>query len=41
MLKTLLETPQQNGVAERMNKIFERAKSTRIHAGTVRQGCGV
>nr|KYP76515.1 Retrovirus-related Pol polyprotein from transposon TNT 1-94 [Cajanus cajan] len=34
MLKTIPETPQQNGVAERMNRTLnERAKSMRIHAG--------
>ncbi|GKE42917.1 retrovirus-related pol polyprotein from transposon TNT 1-94, partial [Tanacetum coccineum] len=34
MLKTVLETPQQNGVAERMNRTLnERAKSMRLHAG--------
>ncbi|KAL9265171.1 Retrovirus-related Pol polyprotein from transposon TNT 1-94-like protein [Drosera capensis] len=34
MLKTIPETPQQNGVAERMNRTLnKRAKSMRIHAG--------
>ncbi|GKD95841.1 retrovirus-related pol polyprotein from transposon TNT 1-94 [Tanacetum coccineum] len=34
MLKTVPETPQQNGVAERMNQTLnERAKSLRLHAG--------
>ncbi|GKF13736.1 retrovirus-related pol polyprotein from transposon TNT 1-94, partial [Tanacetum coccineum] len=34
MLKTVPETPQQNGVAERMNQTLnERAKSMRLHAG--------
>nr|GEX34248.1 hypothetical protein [Tanacetum cinerariifolium] len=34
MLKTVPKTPQQNGVAERMNRTLnERAKSTRLHAG--------
>jgi len=34
MIKTIPETPQQNGVAERMNRTLnERAKSMRIHAG--------
>ncbi|GJW36973.1 retrovirus-related pol polyprotein from transposon TNT 1-94 [Tanacetum coccineum] len=34
MLKTVPETPQQNGVAERMNRTLnERAKSMRLHAG--------
>ncbi|GJZ50418.1 retrovirus-related pol polyprotein from transposon TNT 1-94 [Tanacetum coccineum] len=33
MLKTIPETPQQNGVAERMNRTLnERAKSMRLHA---------
>ncbi|GJS12355.1 putative RNA-directed DNA polymerase [Tanacetum coccineum] len=33
MLKTVPETPQQNGVAERMNRTLnERAKSMRLHA---------
>ncbi|KAI3767934.1 hypothetical protein L2E82_18363 [Cichorium intybus] len=34
MQKTVPETPQQNGVAERMNRTLnERAKSMRLHAG--------
>ena len=34
MVKTVPETPQQNGVAERMNRTLnERAKSMRLHAG--------
>ena len=34
MIKTILETPQQNGVAECMNRTLnERAKSMRLHAG--------
>ena len=34
MSKTVPETPQQNGIAERMNKTLnERAKSMRLHAG--------
>ncbi|GJV68833.1 putative RNA-directed DNA polymerase [Tanacetum coccineum] len=34
MLKTVPETPQQNGVAERMNRTLnERVKSMRLHAG--------
>ncbi|GJU45327.1 putative ribonuclease H-like domain-containing protein [Tanacetum coccineum] len=34
MLKTVSETPQQNGVAERMNwTLNERAKSMRLHVG--------
>nr|GEV00180.1 retrovirus-related Pol polyprotein from transposon TNT 1-94 [Tanacetum cinerariifolium] len=34
MLKIIPETPQQNGVAERMNRTLnERAKSMRLHAG--------
>ena len=34
MLKTVPDTPQQNGVAERMNRTLnERAKSMRLHAG--------
>ncbi|GJQ96748.1 retrovirus-related pol polyprotein from transposon TNT 1-94 [Tanacetum coccineum] len=34
MLKTVLETPQQNGFAERMKQtLIERAKSMRLHAG--------
>ena len=34
MEKTILRTPQQNGVPERMNRTLnERAKSTRLHAG--------
>nr|GEV96487.1 retrovirus-related Pol polyprotein from transposon TNT 1-94 [Tanacetum cinerariifolium] len=34
MLKTVSKTPQQNGVAERMNRTLnERAKSTRLHTG--------
>ncbi|GJX74159.1 retrovirus-related pol polyprotein from transposon TNT 1-94 [Tanacetum coccineum] len=34
MLKTVLETHQQNGVAERMNRTLnERAKSMRLHVG--------
>ena len=33
MEKTIPETPQQNGVAERMNRTFnERARSMRLHA---------
>ncbi|KAG9444911.1 hypothetical protein H6P81_016251 [Aristolochia fimbriata] len=33
-IKTVPRTPQQNGVAERMNRtILERARSMRIHAG--------
>ena len=32
--KTILRTPQQNGVAEHMNKtINERTKSMRLHSG--------
>ena len=32
-MKTVPRTPQQNGVAERMNKtIMERAQSMRLHA---------
>ena len=34
MEKTILGTPQQNGVAESMNRTLnKRAKSTRLHAG--------
>ena len=34
MEKTITETPQQNGVAERMNRTLnERARSMRLHAG--------
>ena len=34
MEKTILETPQQNGVVERMNRTFnERVRSMRLHAG--------
>ena len=34
MEKTIPGTPQQNGVAERMNRTLnERARSTRLHAG--------
>ena len=34
MEKTIPGTPQQNGVAERMNRTLnERAKSMRLHAG--------
>ena len=34
MIKTVLGTPEQNGVAERMNKTLnERARSMRIHLG--------
>ncbi|GKB71866.1 retrovirus-related pol polyprotein from transposon TNT 1-94, partial [Tanacetum coccineum] len=34
MLKTVSETPQQNGVAKRMNRTLnERAKSMRLHVG--------
>ena len=34
MENTIPETPQQNGVAERMNITFnERARSMRLHAG--------
>ncbi|GKA04546.1 retrovirus-related pol polyprotein from transposon TNT 1-94 [Tanacetum coccineum] len=34
MLKTVPKTPQQNGVAKRMNRTLnERAKSMRLHAG--------
>ena len=34
MEKTILGTPQQNGVAERMNRTLnERARSMRLHAG--------
>ena len=34
MEKTILGTPQQNGVAERMNRtINERARSMRLHSG--------
>ena len=34
MEKTIPGTPQQNGVAERMNKTLnERARSMRLHAG--------
>ena len=34
MEKTIPRTPQQNGVAERMNRILnERARSMRLHAG--------
>ena len=34
MIKTVPETPQQNGVAERMNRTLnERARSMRLHAG--------
>ncbi|GKC65728.1 retrovirus-related pol polyprotein from transposon TNT 1-94, partial [Tanacetum coccineum] len=33
MLKIVSKTPQQNGVAERMNRtLIERAKSMRLHA---------
>ena len=33
MEKTILETPQQNGVAERLNRTLnERARSMRLHA---------
>ena len=34
MEKTIPRTPQQNGVAERMNRTLnERARSMRLHAG--------
>ena len=34
MEKTILETPQQNGVVERMNRTFnERVRSMRLHVG--------
>ncbi|GJU05844.1 retrovirus-related pol polyprotein from transposon TNT 1-94 [Tanacetum coccineum] len=34
MLKTVPEIPQQNGVAERMNRTLnERSKSMRLYAG--------
>ena len=34
MEKTILGTPQQNDVAERMNRILnERARSMRLHTG--------
>ena len=34
MENTIPETPQQNGVAERMNRTFnERARSMRLHVG--------
>ena len=34
MEKTILRTPQQNGVAEHMNRtINERARSMRLHSG--------
>ena len=34
MEKTILETPQQNGVVERMNRTLnEYARSMRLHAG--------
>ena len=34
MEKTIPETPQQNGVAERMNRTLnERARSIRLHTG--------
>ena len=34
MEKTIPGTPQQNGMAERMNRTFnERARSMRLHAG--------
>jgi len=34
MIKTVLGTPEQNGVAERMNKTLnERARCMRIHLG--------
>ena len=34
MEKTILGTPQQNGVAEHMNRILnKRAKSMRLHVG--------
>ena len=34
MEKTILGTPQQNGMAERMNRTFnECARSMRLHAG--------
>ena len=34
MEKTILGTPQQNGVAERMNRTLnERARTMRLHAG--------
>ena len=34
MEKTILGTPQQNGMAERMNRTLnEHAKSMRLHAG--------
>ncbi|GJZ49983.1 retrovirus-related pol polyprotein from transposon TNT 1-94, partial [Tanacetum coccineum] len=37
MLKTVPETPQQNGVAKRMNRTLnERAKSMRLHAGLLK-----
>ena len=37
MEKTILGTPQQNGVAERMNKtINERARSMRLHSGLLK-----
>ena len=34
MEKTILGTPQQNGVTERMNRTLnERARTMRLHAG--------
>ena len=37
MEKTIPRTPQQNGVAERMNRTLnERARSIRLHARSIR-----
>ena len=37
MEKTILGTPQQNGVVKRMNKTLnERARSMRLHAGLLK-----
>ena len=37
MEKTIPGTPQQNGVAECMNKTFnERARNMRLHAGLLK-----
>jgi len=39
-VKTVPESPHQNGVAERMNRtILERVRSMRIHAGLPKQFC--
>ena len=42
MEKTILGTPQQNDVAERMNKTLnERARSMKLHAGNIRLHAGL